>query len=320
MGVNPGSPGQGMNSKGVKRLDQQQIATIVGDDAFMRLQRRDRGGKANFRGNRYELLFGAHRIAELVREWLSTGIDHEVEWQAGGFVDDYVVRHDETFMFRGYQLKNAQVVSWTQGDPSIHEDFALQYRLSREEGYEAIGLQLVCSNKDTAQALRSSVPQAISAYSTATFYPYQEPIFSMLFEYPDQWTDFAYLSKHEHPRKIDVQQVVTVLIGAWETNGPRSMVSEVFRLSRNTSPSIFRAEQSDEEAEAQLLPELRETLLGLPDFNFSVSRGFLRWSAMGETTSGVLSFDCFSDKFNVWQRHIVSLHPQSFQDIEGAFV
>ena len=131
-----------MNSKGVKRLDQQQIASVVGDNAFKRLQHRCRGGKANFKGNRYELLFGAHRIAELIREWLSTGIDHEVEWQAGGFVDDYVVRHDETFVFRGYQLKNAQVVSWTNGDPSIHEDFALQYKLSREEGYEAIGLQL----------------------------------------------------------------------------------------------------------------------------------------------------------------------------------
>ena len=142
----------------------------------------------------------------------------------------------------------------------------------------------------------------------------------MLFEYPDQWGDFAYLSKHEHARKIDVQQVVTVLVGAWETTGPRAMVSEVFRLSRDTSPSIFRAEQSDEEAEAQLLPELRETLVGLPDFNFSISRGFLRWCAMSETTFGVLSFDCFSDKFNAWQRHIISSHPQSFQDIEGAFV
>src|SRR5258708_4356455 len=150
MGVNPGSPGEGMNSRGVKRLDQQQIAAVVGDNAFERLQHRGRGGKANFKGNRYELLFGARRIAELAREWLSTGIDHEVEWQAGGFVDDYVVRHDETFVFRGYQLKNAQVVSWTQGDPGIHEDFALQYKLSREEGYEVIGLQLVCSSEDTA--------------------------------------------------------------------------------------------------------------------------------------------------------------------------
>lgn len=320
MGVNSGSPGEGVNSKGVKRLDQQQIAAVVGDNAFKRLQRRGRGGNANFKGNRYELLFGAHRIAEFVCEWLSTGTDHEVEWQAGGFVDDYVVRHDETRVFRGYQLKNAQVVSWTQGVPSIHEDFTLQYKLSREEGYEVIGLQLVCSNSDTAQALCSSVPQGISAYSTATYFPYQEPIFPMLFEYQDLWADFAYLSKHEHPRKIDVQQVVTVLIGAWEITGPRAMVSEVFRLSRDTSPSIFRAEQSDEEAETQLLPELRETLVRLPDFNFSISRGFLRWSAMSETTSGVLSFDCFSDKFNAWQRHIISLHPQSFQEIEGAFV
>ncbi len=310
-----------MNSKGVKRLESQQIAALVGDNVFKRLQRRSRGGKANFSGNRYELLFGAHRIAELAREWLSTGIDHEVEWQAGGFVDDYVVRHDETLVFRGYQLKNAQAVSWTQGDPSIHEDFALQYQLSRKEGYEAIGLQLVCSNKDAAQALVSSVPEGISPYSTATYYPYQDPIFPLLFEYPDHWADFAYLSKHEPPQKIDIQQVVSVLVGAWETTGPRAMVSEVFRMSRNMSPTIFRAEQSDEEAEAQILPEMRETLAGLPDFNFSISRGFLRWSSsMGGTTSGVLSFDCFSDKFNPWQKHIVSLHPQSFQDIEGAFV
>jgi hypothetical protein len=320
MGVSPGSPVEGMNSKGVKRLDQQQIAAVVGENALERLHRRRRGGNANFKGNRYELLFGAQRIAELVREWLSTDLDHEVEWQAGGFVDDYVVRHEETCVFRGYQLKNAQFVSWTQGDTSIQEDFALQYKLSSEEGYQAIGLQLVCSNKDTAQALKSSVPQAISAYSTASYYPYQEQIFPMVFECPERWADFAYLSKHERPRKIDVEQVVTVLIGAWEITGPRAKVSDVFRRSRDTSPSIFRSERSDEEAAAQLLPELRHTLAELPDFSFSISRGFLSWSAMSQTTSGVLSFDCFSDKFNAWQKHIVSLHPQSFQDIEGVFV
>src|SRR5579862_7179245 len=101
-----------MNIKGIKRLGERQIAAVVGEEAFNRLQRRARGGMANFKGNRYELFFGAHRIAELIREWLSSGRDHKVEWQAGGFVDDYVVRHDETFAFRGYQLKNAQVVSW----------------------------------------------------------------------------------------------------------------------------------------------------------------------------------------------------------------
>jgi len=306
-----------MDTMSIKRLDEQQIADLIGGAAFRRLQNRERGGEANFKGNRFELLFGVHRVAELARNWLATGKDHVIEWQAGGVVDDYVVRHDESYSFNAYQLKNTQSVSWTNGNPSISDDFSLQYKLSEAEGYRSIGLQLICSNRDTAEALKSSVPNEISAFSTAAYFPYRDPLFPMLFEHPELWIDFAHLSKNEHPQKIEVQQVVSILIGAWETAGPKATVSEVFQWCRNTSPTIFRSERSDEEAEAQLLPELRATLQGLPDFEYKISRGFMRWVAMNRTTSGVLSFDCFSENFIGWQKHIVALHPRSFEDIEG---
>ena len=34
--------------------------------------------------------------------------------------------------------------------------------------------------------------------------------------------------------------------------------------------------------------------------------------------TGVISFDCFDERFQQLQKHIVNLQPMAFEDIEGA--
>jgi hypothetical protein len=304
----------------VTRLDEAGLTALVGSPAVENLKRKTRGGQSGFKGVRFEHLFGAHRIARLIRKLNDSGTDAEIEWQSNGFVDDFVVRRDQQSSFKGYQLKNTQQLSWTAGDPSIQADFVLQWKVSNAEGYSDIRLRLVCSDLELAGALAASVPKPLSNYSGAFYFPYGPPLLEMFGTQKWMAEDFAYLSKHPEPTRNETVEVACVLMGAWDGMCPRARVSDVWSKARDMSPTLLRSKQDDAEAGQQLTDSFRAVLDALPDFEYVILRGFLRWTAMSGSTTGVLSYDCFSDRFRDLQQHIVRLQPKSFEDIEGALI
>lgn len=302
----------------ISRLDDISLEKLVGVSAFNHLKAKNLGGTNNFKGGRYEEFFGAHRIARLARKLITEQEDSAVEWQGDCFVDDFVVRRDSRASFKGYQLKNAASVSWTSG--TIATDFKLQHNVSIAEGYTDVRLRLVCSDQSVVQALKKSVPSTISGFSKPTYFPYEERVMQLLWTHSWMVDDFGFLSKKEHPTKIDAQEVASVMMGAWSAKAPKANVSEVINQARDMSPTIMRSVKSDEDAKLRLLPEFVSALHSLPDFSYDIMKGFMRWSSMGGSTTGVLSFDCFHEKFVKLQRHIVGLSPKSFQDIEGVLI
>lgn len=302
----------------VTRLDDAGMLALVGEDVFKRFKNKQRGGQNGFKGVRYEYLFLAHRTARMIRKLIETGADATIEWQSYGFVDDVVVRRDSQKSFKGYQLKNSAGADWTV---DIEDDFKHQYVVCGHEAYDDIRLRLVCSDQDTAANLAANVPGEIACYSEAIFFPYTaEAIIPLLKEREWLKEDFAYLSKHEHPSTADVDQVASVVMGACGSLGQSFTASEIVNKARRMSPTLLRALKSDEEAEALLTPDFREVLASWTDFTYRISRGFLCWTAFGETMEGSLSMDCFDPKFAAWQQNIIQQRPRAFQDVEGLFV
>jgi hypothetical protein len=301
----------------VTRLDNAGLIALLGEPAIANLHNKHRGGEAGLKGPRYEQLFGAHRIARLLRKLIDQGVDAFVEWQSNAFVDDFVVRRDEACSFKGYQLKNAQQVSWTAGAPSIADDFANQHSICANEGYEDIRMRLVCSSETEVAKLQNNVPGGIAPFTKAFHFPWHPSVLEIIRLNPWMGEDFGYLSKNPQPSQIETEQVAAVLMGAWDVKAPSACVSSVLDKARHMSPTLLRTRQPDHEAEAMLSPEFAQILNGLPDFQYDIRRGFLRWSAFGNTTAGALSFDCFSDQFASLQEHIVNLHPTTFEQIEG---
>lgn len=164
----------------ITRLDDAGIKGLLGDAALEHMRRRVRGGEAGHKGVRYEHFFAAHRVARLARKYLEKGEDAIIEWQSPAFVDDVVVRRDGRRSFKGYQLKNAQRVSWTAGDVPMMEDFAAQRAVCHAEGYQDIRLRAVCSNTEVAQSMRDTVPPAIADYSKAFQFPYGPVVLPVL--------------------------------------------------------------------------------------------------------------------------------------------
>ena len=302
----------------ISRLDSKSLGALVGLDAFKHLKAKNLGGTNNYKGGRYEEFFGAHRIARLAKKLITRHEDATVEWQSDCFVDDFVVRRDSEASFTGYQLKNAAAVSWTLG--TIANDFKLQHSVSTAEGYADVRLRLVCSHQSVVSALKTSVPNEIAGFSRPMYFPYDEQLMKVLWAHSWMVDDFGFLSKHEHPTKADAQQVASVMMGAWSASAPKANVSDILNQARDMSPTIMRSVQSDEEARSRLLPEFVSALQAMPDFTYDIMKGFMRWSAMSGSTTGVLSFDCFHEKFVKLQRHIAGLSPKSFQDIEGVLI
>jgi hypothetical protein len=298
----------------ISRFDREGIARLLDARSFERLQNKQRGGRSAQKGYRYETLFGAHRIARLLRKLVDYGEDALVEWQSEDFVDDFVVRRDSRTSFKGYQLKNSPDVAWAG---EIEGDFHQQERLSRAEGYTDIRLRLVCSDRKTATTIAANVPDPIATYSRAMYFPWNPAILAVIRDNPWMAHDFGYLSRHVEPDVAEVSDVAQIIIGAWEILAPSAFVSHIMEKMRRTSPTVIRTLESDAAALARLDPAFVEILDRLPGFEYHIERGFLNWSAYGGSTSGTLSHDCFTDLFNGLQRHIVGLSPQSFDEIES---
>src|SRR2546423_12401553 len=104
----------------IQRIDREGVGRLLGQQSLQRLQNKQRGGDNVQKGYRYETLFGAHRIARLLRRYIDHGEDAMVEWQSEGFVDDLVVRRDARTSMKAYQLKNAHATTWSE---EIEGDF-----------------------------------------------------------------------------------------------------------------------------------------------------------------------------------------------------
>ena len=302
----------------VKRLDEAGLTRLVGAAAVTTLRNRTRGGQSGYKGFRYEHFFSSHRIATLVKELCEEGRDAAVEWQSNSFIDDFVVRRDEERAFEGSQLKNSDQVSWVAGTPSIESDFITQRQVCCEENYAKMRLQLVCSSATTVAALEKAMPATVAEYSEVKFFPYGRPFLELIAEHAWLSEDFGYLSNRAEPTSIDVSQVISVFMGAWDWVSPTARVSEVFKKARDTSPGLVRTFESDQVAEEQLTPAFREAVAAIPDFEYVILKGFLQWTAAGGSTSGILPYDCFDDRFRRLQQFIVKLQPGTFEDIEGA--
>ena len=297
----------------IRRLDRDGVGRLLGAPALQRLQNKQQGGNNALKGYRYETLFGAHRIARLLRKYIEHREDAVVEWQSDGFVDDFMVRREARHSVKGYQLKNSNAVTWN-GD--IESDFRFQHTVSQDEGYTDIRLRLVCSDDATTAALRGSVPQAIAGYSRAFHFPWDPSALAVLAANAWLADDFAFLSRHVAPDIAEVEIVFQILMGAWQLLAPRTEVSLVMQKMRRTSPMMIRTIETDEAARAQLDPDFRTVLDRLPGFKYHIERGFLHWS-FGAFTTGTISHDCFAEPFLGLQRHIVDLNPQAFDEIES---
>lgn len=295
-----------------------QIAQLFGEECAAYVRNKNRGGLNNDKGTRYEDLYAAHAIARLADELITNQTDCYVESQVQQFIDDFVVETGQST--EAYQLKNTQTLTWGDGAKSIHDDCLNQIRLSAHLGFERIAVAVVSSNNEVVEALSRTVPADIEPYARVEFFPWTANRQAWCQMWPGFGEPFARLAANDAPTLDQVANVVGIMISAWTADDQKRLVSEVINKARETSPTIIRAMVSDEEAMQAVSEDLRKVFGRIEGFSYRISRGFLSWEmafANGAKQSGILSYDCLSDKFRSFQVKIVASDATTFEEIEG---
>lgn len=296
------------------------VAEKFGIDIAQYLENKHRGGASGAKGGKYEQLFASHKLVRLAQRLFNEGVDAEVEAQSYCFVDDFVVTVDDLKEHKAYQLKNSNAESWNAGNHPICTDFSMQHAMAVDDGYERVQLRLVSSNDGVAKKLNESVPDGISGYSKAIYFPYNEQPTALLREHNWLLEDFHFMCRTEKPSMTECSNVALVLMGTWAGITGKVKVSEVLERARQCSPTLIRPLRRDAEALEMLRPGCKAILDNIPNFIYTLTRGFFAWEASAAATSGILSFDCFDPRFEKFQTFIESAKPTSFEDIEGMLI
>jgi hypothetical protein len=296
------------------------VVELFGEPMAAYLDKKHQGGQNGAKGGKFELFFAAHKIARLTQKLLKAGIDAEIETQSYSFIDDFVITIDKASKYKAFQLKNTVATSWTSGKHSIQQDFEMQQKIATSEGYNSVFLRLVSSKNEVMQELNTCVPNNISEFSKAIFFPYSDHLSQLIPVHAWLLSDFRFLSRIENCSIEECASIAKILMGIWSMATGKVKISTLLSEARQCSPAIIRTMRSKAEIFATLRPSCKAILDGIPNFNYNQERGFLSWEAPMAGTSGILPFDCFDPRFETLQICIERMKQPSFDDLEGLLI
>jgi hypothetical protein len=280
------------------------VPEVLGNSELIQYLRNKRTGGRNFqKGSNYESKFALGKIAKLVGQYLSNGLDAKIESQKPDyFVDDLVVEYPDNSV-EAFQLKNVQELSWGPGNKGdLSFDFYQQ--IVKASGTNT-SLALVVSSEAVAAKLKMKKPDALKDCVVEHF---PEAPFRVLVCGPLR-ESLSELAKSPKPPTDMLVQIGKLLQAEWWVKEGNAFVSELIPAAG--LPKLLKSERNQEDIEAQLGFEVREILEAIPDFSFSLARGFFHCSYLQTEIS--LGFDCFHPKFEKFQKWILEHRPTEFE-------
>lgn len=288
--------------------------TLFGKAACDYLARKHTGGTSGEKGNTYENFFAVYQLAKLAKAVLEANKDIRIASQIRAFVDDLIVIDADAACFRHYQLKNSPSVSWGTGLRSLADDFEKQYQLNQAISKES-ELHLVVSDMNLQHRLSASLPPTISSYSQVCYFPYTPHLLRVIAQTPDFREALAELSAFINPDEDKIECVATVLLGAWVSSGKASIsLMELLQKAQQCQSSFIR---SFSRSEAELDVEVAKILGEIPNFTYTLSKGFFHWEFKSGLDQGTLRYSCETEEFQRFQELIRQQSPTSFEEIEG---
>lgn len=288
------------------------IETLFDRDTCDYLSRKHIGGTSGEKGNTYENFFAVYQLAKLARVVIEANSKIAIASQIQAFVDDLIIVMNDESLFQHYQLKNSPSVVWGTGLRSIADDFEKQYRLNQAVS-KVSELNLVVSDPGLQHRLSAALPPAISPYSQVCYFPYAPTLLKVIAQELDFRQALADLSAFNHPDEDKIECVATVLLGAWVSSGKSGTLIEVLQKAQQCQPSFIRSLSGDE---VKLDVEVMKIMGEIPDFAYTLSKGFLHWAFKGGLDKGTLRYSCETEEFQRFQELIKQNSPTSFEALE----
>jgi len=293
------------------------IEKLWGSDYRDYAKRKNIGGNNSQKGTRYEDLFLAVKVAEMVVDFLD---DDNSPWpsvgsQVAGLVDDVALYFETKTNY--FQCKNAKSVSWTAGARPISQDFERQYLLAGHFGEPNPSTWMVVPSRDLKAALLANMPQNIGSHSDVAFFPYCRNIFLLVQEHEFIKELLRPLATVEAPSDDQLCGVLSVLLAGCGQLQERCHVRQILEWSAKLHPGQIRMGPASKNWNEVLEPALVEILAMMEGLSYDARRGFFSWVAFG--TSGLFPFNCSDPRFKEFSAKVVENQPKSFLELEPLF-
>ena len=239
------------------------------------LANKHKGGEANVKGGLYEDYYAVYQmvacIAKYKRELDGVAFQTQLE---DTFVDDLLIVHPEINVY--HQLKNTQQLSWNtkpNGSRTVASDFEKQIE-DCEDKDETFALKLVYSAIGSNVA--TNVPENISKYTTAEFFPYQDDLNSLIListEFKDVLRQIS--ARGNDSSDDELSEIATVFLGVWRANGGKEKLrlSEIVEKAERVKHFNLAIHPSEEMSE-----DCRGILEGIDGLEFYLKGRMLYWS------------------------------------------
>jgi hypothetical protein len=296
------------------------ISSLFGTSESKRILARNLGGKSGQKGSRFEDFFATYKLAEQLSKSYRKGMFADrsrttVHSQLLAFVDDVIVQRRKTRSAWHYQLKNAAIVSWDAGSPSLADDFDRQRRLCRHTGVNGRSYLVVSSGILRQKLDNERIAKQISCNGVLEF-PFVN--FDVLVQ---TWLPFRSALICISPFTFsDVQSdklraLANIILGAWVSAPNELSISELAHALERTPTAFARPLAGT----AKLPVDVRAIFRRIPGFRFKVRKGFLFWSC-GPVDNGIYPFSMRTKEFGNLIKRLRKTRPRCFEDIEEQLV
>ena len=298
-----------------------QLTQVLSKEVFSYLRNKHRGGRNNQKGNTYENFFAIYQIALLAPEAIAQAANIYILSQIPAFVDDLIIDRGADSALQHYQIKETKSLSWgtDTSQVKIAYDFRLQFDLNTQALNRTSEIFLVTSSDHVANELTASLPNDLKSYSSVIFFPYRPTLNALLQISNDLKNAIAYLTAFESPTPDKIECVASVLLGAWVSSDTSQItVLEILQKARNCQPSFIRSLSLDKSF--ALASKVISILQAIDGFTYELSKGFFHWQYQVGTVvymDGTYPFSLDSEEFEKFQKLIIQLEPNSFDELEN---
>lgn len=285
-------------------MDKLELEALTPDQMADYLRNKHQGGRNFAKGHTFENKVAVREIAKSIDEFLNDE-SAEKHFQSQGahfFVDDLVIELTDN-RHHCRQIKDVADLSWGNGKKgSLAFDFLHQLKASADK---AGSIGLIVSDEALAEKMRANKPDELSACSVEHF---PAVVWTTLVKSDALKVPLVAIARHPNPSNDLLVGVAKAICGEWEFNEGRARTSQIMT---KLVTRFLRTRQSDEEALAMLKPEVSAILTKIPDFAYSISRGYFHYTYI--FTEQSLPFDCFSPTFQAFQSMILEKNPTEFE-------
>lgn len=291
---------------------EEKIQNLFGLETKEYFKNKQKGGKSNQKGSRYEEFFSVMQLAKsfaLLMKDDSQSI--EIIAQAEAFVDDLVVVDMNCNSKQHFQLKTTEKLSWGRKEKSIRDDFYKQKILNDDSNISSTYIYLVNSSSDRVKILKDTIPSDISSFTDVIYFPEAATINELSLICKDFKKSISQICLSNDPDKIEA--LSKIILAHWVDKKTTITSVKDFLL---TLENIFPNYLAKISVAIDFLPGVENILSNIVLFDYKIEKGYFSWN-YGNLDSGIFSYPVDSKEFMLFQQEVLSECPKIFDDLES---